>query len=438
VLEHYLRFGGVEVANSARLSAYLQSVGSPLHTAEACGCPTLTAALVGDPAPYTTPAADPAPWWDPNVPESGEFAGLLVLSVDGLDDRPVARQVTTAVVGGAALGPARVQPRTIVVTAVLLGSSCCGVDYGLRWLSSVLGDGGCGRGRGCDGDDLVLYACCPAAPGTPAQFAARHRRTVRRVALVDGPTVVARAGDGCPAGGCQVGADMVTVEFTLTAATPWLWTDPAPVLAVGLPRDAGTPCVQWCVHPGPACPTCRLADCPDMTTACADPNCATLSPPSPPPPATCFCEPLAANRACYTFSRVARPVWTPDVPIITVSAGSSVLRRVKISFYERTPAQAGLTCTQLADASRCSPHSVYSVGYVPAGGTMRLDGQVGRATVQCAGMSESSPDVWGRDGAPPTWRPLDCPSYCVCVEVDALVNPAANATLSVSLSGRAS
>ncbi|MET7572954.1 hypothetical protein ABZT04_31335 [Streptomyces sp. NPDC005492] len=67
-------------------------------------CPTLTAEMLGD-EPYTTPAADQAPWYDPNVPASEDFAGLLVLSMDGIDDYPVKRSVTNAVTGGGVLGP---------------------------------------------------------------------------------------------------------------------------------------------------------------------------------------------------------------------------------------------------------------------------------------------------------------------------------------------
>ncbi|NED79499.1 hypothetical protein G3I76_05245, partial [Streptomyces sp. SID11233] len=67
MLEWYLTLGGTEIANHARLSRYLETVGSPLTEASPCGCETFDAALVGD-EPYTTPEEDAAPWWDPDVP----------------------------------------------------------------------------------------------------------------------------------------------------------------------------------------------------------------------------------------------------------------------------------------------------------------------------------------------------------------------------------
>lgn len=473
-LEWYLSLGGVEIANSARLAAYLETVGSPLDSVGACSCETFRPDLVGD-LPYTTPddPDSPAPWYDPDVPESDEFAGLMVLSVEGLDDYPVKRTVTNAVVGGGSIGPARALPRTITVTGILLGSTCCGTDYGLHWLAEALR--GCTGGE-CDGDCLTLYNCCPPDDMDPETFAERHRRSLRRVALVDGPNVIARAGDGCTAGQCSTGADILTVEVVLTAATPWLWTDPVPVMEVAPPADDSTECVTWCVHGAPpstycvdvedTCPPgavaapvvdagcatdwpvheeepevpcagpCRLAPCPDPTAACADTSCLPPAPPVPTPPETCFCLPLAVERECYEMDLTDRPGWSVDVPMITVRAGSTDLRNLTISFYEHSPNHDDLTCAQIADLERCNPHSVYHVQFVPAGGALTLDGQIGRALVECGGVCESSPDVYGRDGTPPTWEPFGCATYCVCLSSDVQNPPAPDALVTVAVSGR--
>lgn len=436
MLFDYLEFGGVDVINSTRLRAYLESVGSPLTGYGDCGCPTLTPDALDD-LPYTTPddPDSPAPWYDPDVPESAQFAGLMVLDISGLDDFPMKRTVTNAVAGGAAFGPARVQPRTITVTGILLGATCCAVEYGLHWLAEALQ--GC-TGSGCGGDCLNVYNCCPPADMSREEFNARHRRTLRRVALVDGPTVTARSGDGCVAGQCSVGADILTVEFTLVAATPWAWTDPVPLLDVAAPTDDGTECITWCLHdsPAPCTGLCRLAACPDPLAACSDPTCLPPAPPVPTAPETCFCLPLAANRECYDLDLSGRPAWSTDAPMITVRAGSRDLRRLTISFYERTALDTALSCEEIADRDRCAPHSVYTVGYVPAGGAVLLDGQIGRAMVECGGQCETSPDVYGRDGNPPAWTAFSCARYCVCLETDALVTPAGDATVEIAVTGR--
>ncbi|MFI2300184.1 hypothetical protein ACH5AL_15275 [Actinacidiphila glaucinigra] len=435
----YMAYGGVEVANHARLGVYLQTVGSPLTSAGACGCPTVGAEQLGD-LPYTTPddADSPAPWYDPDVPESTDFAGIMVLEMSGIDDFPVRRNVTGGIIGGGSIGPARALPRTITVTALVLGATCCGVEYGLHWLGEVLQ--GC-TGSACDGDCLTLYSCCPGEEDlTPEQFNAEHRRTLRRVALVDGPNVVARSGTGCATGDCQSGADIITVEFVLTAAMPWLWTDTTPVLEVAPPGDDSTDCIDWCVHApdGPGCDgPCRFAPCPDPTAACADPRCAPPPPPTPTLPSeTCYCLPVAVERECYDLDLTDRPAWSTDAPMITVRAGSSDLRNLTLEIFERAAGDEALTPGEVADLYRCTPYSAFHVTYVPAGGALTLDGQVGRATVECGGVCESSPDVYGREGLPPTWRTLGCASYVICLTSDVSNPPSPSAMVSVGVSGR--
>lgn len=467
---------GLEIFNSARLDCYLGSVGSGLDSVGTCVCENFDHETLGH-LPYVNPAYDLAPWYDPDIPESADFAGLMVLSVDGMDDHPMERTVTRSVTGGAALGPSRALPRTITVTGLLLGATCCGVAFGMRWLSQALG--GC-TGDGCGGDCLTVYNCCPSATETPAEFKARHRRTLRRVALTEGPRVIARRGDACSGSTCcSAGSDIITVEFVLTAGTPWLWTDAEPVLEIPVPTDDGTGCITWCVHnapgdnPDPFCfsldnetclpggvrlqfdeetcdvlwpatdeplgpcdTTCRLKPCEDMASRCVDPACRVPVPPAPVPPETCFCHALGTNDAYCEMDLSCFPKCFGTVPIISVRAGSSDLKRVTIKFFERRPEHEGMTCAEVAEVERCNPHSVFEVAFVPAGGVMILDGQVGRAFVECMGDCGGSPDAFGGDGGPLEFPLLDCDSYCVQISADALATPASDSSISVALSGR--
>lgn len=473
-IEDYLTMGGVEITNSARLATYLETVGSPLADPGVCGCPTLTAEVLGD-APYSTPDADEAPWYDPDVPESADFAGFRILSIDGLDDYPMRRATTSAVRGGAALGPSQVMPRTVTITGILLGATCCAVEYGLHWLSEAMA--GC-AGAGCDGDCMEVFNCCPGEDEDPELFRARHLRTVRRVALTQGPTVTARNGTGCTVGECSIGADVITVEIILVAATPWLWTEPTPILDVPLPSDDSDTCVTWCIHgatppswcvevtdaecaPGSiaaavveddaACArawpvteieretcagTCRFAACVDPLSRCSDPLCDMPAPPMPTSLDTCYCLPLAVEREVYELDLTDRPGWSRDVPMITVRSGSTDLRNVTLTFYERPLGGEEMTCEEVVEFQRCHPHSQYHISFVPAQGAVVLDGQIGRSTVQCGAFCETSRDVYGIDGAPPTFEAFTCGTLCLSIETDVMHPPSELASVTFSVSGR--
>lgn len=438
-----MSIGGQELWNVLRTQAYLENVGSPFTTgASWCSCETLTAAMLDDSDGYSTPTLDPAPWYDADLPDSAGFLGFLPLTVSALEDNTRARNVTNAVGGGGIFGPSRQLPRTITVTGLLVGDSCCSVEYGLHYLSEALA--GC-TGDTCDGDCVEMFNCCPDAATTRAEFLADHRRTFRRTALVSGPTVTDRVGSGgsCAKGTCGANGDIIQVEFVLVAASPQPWTDVIPLLDVTLPIGGTGGCIEWCLShvvsdddipcdPG----ECAHAPCKSATNPCADPLRAVLAPPEPTTPNPGFCIPIASERACYTIDLSDRPQWSSDVPVITVTAGSSELRNVSVIIYER-PADTTMTCDQVADASRCAPVNSYYITYIPANGSVTIDGQTGRATMDCEGVCQSASTVFGSaDGGPVKVNEMTCASYCVCVETDPLFPPAADAGMSLGVSGK--
>lgn len=454
MLTDFFATGSQEIWNTARLAAYLQNVGSPFDTGAAiCRCDTLSATLLADGSDdgtpttgYDTPAQDPAPWYDVDLPESGEFLGFLPLSITGLDDNPRSRNVTNAVGGGGVFGPLRALPRTITVSGLVIGTTCCGVDYGIHYLSEALSVG-C-TGDACDGDCATMYNCCPEAGLTKAQFDAAHRRTIRRIALVDGPTVTERRSTGsCARSQCAAGGDIVQVEFTLVAASPWFWTEPVPLLDVALPIGGSGDCIEWCLSratspadivQGIVCAPgeCLHAQCKSAVDACADPRNTVPSPPQPTVPEASFCVPIADERACYTISLANRPQWSSDVPTWTLRAGAKELRNVKVAFFERKNGDTR-SCDTIADADRCNPVAEWYITYVPANGSITFDGQIGQATTECEGNCQSASTVFGdADGGPVKAPELNCASYCVCLSTDPSFPPAADAHFSLSVSGR--
>lgn len=152
--------GGVEIVNDSRTSAYLRNGIKPgtLTVNGDCGCSNILA-LAGCDTEYTTPANDNAPWYDPAIPSSAEFAGFLTSEFEGMSST-YTRSITESISDGATLGRSRFGSRTMTWKGFLFGSSCCGVAYGLRWLSKTL-QGSKKCGNNCFGDDLELLVCCP-------------------------------------------------------------------------------------------------------------------------------------------------------------------------------------------------------------------------------------------------------------------------------------
>ncbi len=437
MLTDFLYLGNQEIANTTRLQAYLTNVGSPFTSGRAiCNCPAVTPAMLGD-AAYTTPGdpASPAPWYDADVPVSAEFLGFLPLSIAGLRDNTRSRTVTAGVNGGGFFGPSRPQPRTMVVRGVLVGVSCCGAEYGLDYLTDALN--GCSGGL-CDGDCLTLFDCCPDAAMTQEQWDREHSRTFRRVSLTDGPNVLSWDGDGgsCSRGTCG-GGGLIQGEFTLAAATPWAFGREVSLLDVPLPRDTAE-CVAWCVHTddGEPCEDCNFRPCPVDEQPGADPAFPIPTPPQPQAPRTAICDPLATAVACYALDLAARPQWAEDVPVITVFSGAQPMRQVKISLYAKTLPYADMTCDEAMGDLACDPIAVWNIGYVPAQSYLTLDGEVQRAIQTFSGQCVQSATVTGGNGGGVTWPELDCADYCLCIESNAMIPPAADATVSFAVSGR--
>lgn len=422
----YLCFCGIEIANSARTLAYM-SAGVKPHTMrahEGCGCPELNLILGDD--NYVRPDLDPTPpdWVDANVPESYEFAGLLITNIEGLDAAPRSRVTTERIGDGSVIGRARIGARVITVTGLLIGSSCCGIDYGMRWLSSALnGSLNCG-GSGCGGCDLVYLTCCPdICEDSPdyvshADCAADYWRTLRDVALIEGPTATGYVGGACS---CCNACPAREVQFTLMAGRPHALRD-AVVVVEGETWDDDDPetdCTEW--SNADDCED-ETESCTPDTTSCLDEalaaiGCATTSPPELPTPTNpCVCTPLTRRRHCIDIpSSVLTPIWSDVVTDIEIYAGSLALKGVRIRFY---PNPLG---RDIEDLDACAFCAEVNMSVVPAYTTLRVDSTRRRITVMCPGSDEVSAGgaVTGADGGVFDWPVLDCGTpYLMCVEAD--------------------
>lgn len=441
--EGFICLGGLEIVNNDRTVAYSRNritdpdcvSGDCFPIADDCGrCPTIHTGDI-----YLSPADDPAPWFDPSVPESAEFHGLLVTSVTGLGPGKVTRSTTGRASGiGEILGQSRQASPVVTVTGILLGESCCGMDFGRRWLSAML-TGGCGDAARCRGEDMVFYTCCPdegvTSPGespaeSPAEVFGAFSRTLKGAALISGiETVEMVQNPGCP-------CPLEKIEFQVAASWPCMFT-PAAVLGTDVPFVPFEP---------PIDDACRFhwVKCPDGPRDCDDPNLCLIDPNCPPPmkpprpPAIknpCTCAPWAPASGCFDIDALDIPDHADGIPIITIRSGADELKHVSIRVYQNP---LGLAPEELDPCAACG---AVLVSRIPPNSVFIMDGTDRSVTVICPGNAptDASPLLAQAGGRLPfEWPEIACGTitYTVCVEVDADTLDQVGASFDVALAAR--
>lgn len=160
VYSGWLSIAGVEIANAARVEAYVRNLipGFPLRGCQ--GCDSLIAAL-GD-EPYYSPLQDDAPWLDVANPATRDFYGFYPLALEGVDDSTSSTEVVQSIGPGGYNNVPRDSTREIRVKGVLVAGNALALESGMAWLKEALLPGLCGdHGGACVGATMCYYAACP-------------------------------------------------------------------------------------------------------------------------------------------------------------------------------------------------------------------------------------------------------------------------------------
>lgn len=388
---NWLMLGGVEVINTARAQAYTLT-GCGGHQV-GCACPGLAQAIEGDDAfpGYGESPEGEAPWWDPAVPESVEFLGIIGTDAEGLGKGTATRTPVDLALGGANIGAIRHGRREWTYTATLIATSEAGLAYGSAWLASQLeGDDECWGSPAC------VFAWCPGS-------AAEGDRAVRHlfdVGVLEGPTPVQifKASES---------TWYKVVDFTLVAGNPWLYSDPY----ITLGHDQAQESVIR-VPPGGI-----AADCPPVSACAYDPDCPPPPLPPLPPQPVDPCWPrtgFQAQRLMFSVPPGGVATAYETVPVVRVEAGDAPLRRLSVRFYANP---TGADCSRWVD--RCQSCGEANIAYMPAGSVLTLDGRRQRTELDCSGgrgLALSEPVPFGPNGGLFSWPVLSCASG-LCVEV---------------------
>jgi hypothetical protein len=284
----WFNLGEMELANASRVVDHLavpDDGSSPL-----CGCnlhvgyddtwPELKLLMTGSADPYVITEA---PWYDAAIPESGEFAGVWVMDVKGLDALPVQRELSENLCAGGVASTHRDAARPITFTALIVACSNAGAEFGLDWLACVLRQA---TVRG--GVPMTFLGSHPS--GTAG---ALDPRMMNSVVLTSSATVMETSGRGGSSRHRQ--SSVYRVEFTLTAGDPYVYASPTDEIVSW--DSTTTEPITW-VH-APNCNSPADCDLPVMFSTGCEPPQITVVPAAPVP--TCGgCVPV-----CEVERRVA-------------------------------------------------------------------------------------------------------------------------------------
>lgn len=420
--EGWISYGSVEVANSARVRAYVGAApwwdrsrdpeDEDLHLA------------LGDGA-YGSPFSDNPPWVDPNDMDTYRFWGVHPLSVTGLEDSTRTATVSESILDGGFIGGRRKATRSIVVGAMLLGEDDAAVAAGLNWLSSVL-DGSCSD---CDGDSLCYLQAIPYIDETladPSECAEDYIRTIPRVSCISGPTVVAKT---------LLSDDSVMwrVQFAFTAQTPWVFGTEIEVAADMIASSrAALPGFLW-----PPIEQ-RDFDCPGSNVGPANLIQDPLLPPFPVVPTIPrisnlgYAPPDAWSRWAMQLPEALIPQWNDVVPTLRIRTGP-VERRYLRFRYHADP----LGRFSVPDLDSCSYCGEFVISYLPPDSIITIDGVAESITVELPGgiVVDGESLVWGTDGGPFVWPVISC-GFSYVLTMDTIRDSDPPAMVSVALNQR--
>lgn len=208
----WVEFGDRELFNISRTAQLAESLGIDTVWTEPESVQWIQDALAGEDYGFVSAA----PWYDDGHPPSAEFAGLLPLSLTGLDDSTMESTPVEYVTDGGNPGRTRNTTLPLVANVAIVASTNRGADFGKRWLDRVL-RGSLAKTDTCSGLDLRYFQFVQGeGDGAPPQV---HRRNVK---ATRGTSVTRKHRTDCS----------VTwfVTFTLTAADPYEYGEPEPVL----------------------------------------------------------------------------------------------------------------------------------------------------------------------------------------------------------------
>lgn len=410
----WLSYGGVELANLSRTAQLAEAMGIDTVWTDPATVQWIEDALTGG-VGDDYDLVEAAPWYDAGVPASAEFAGVVVLSLPGLDDSTKESGTVEYITDGGASTGLRSKTLPLVANFGLVASTERGADFGKRWLDRVLA--GNPDRMFCSGSDLRYFQYRQEAGlGVPP---IKHRRNV---SITRGTSITRKRYTHCSA--------LWLVTFTLTANDPFEYGEPVEQFtglgpgSIALQSPVGgTAIIESGTLP------MNEQECPvyDYTPIYDPLHPALVAPPTAPefyPDGWDFPEGVAFNRYWVRLSPT-EPSALNFVPVLTLTPESTDVRMVRVRVW---PGDA------IPD-STCEPLWSAYVTYAPSGMGFVIDGEQ-KAAYAWDGVSplvrRTDSLVYGDNATPLQWPSFNHPDGLL-VTLDIKTTEAGAADLELAL-----
>jgi hypothetical protein len=370
----WLTYGDVELFNLSRTTQLAEALGIDAVWTDPAQVAWIETALDGEDYDLITAA----PWYDADYPASGEFAGVMPLSISGLDDSTLEATITEFITPGGSAGTARNATLPIVAKVAIIASTARGADFGKRWLDRVLT--GSGERQFCSGSQMRYFRW----PDTAAPQA--HRRDV---SLTRGTKVVSKRVNSC--------SHTWIVTFTWTAGDPFEYGDDEPRVtnlgSLDVEAPVGAPAItsgslELVEEPCPVFDYSPLYD-PLYPTLVVPPVVPTFYPEG------WYLVPGAFFTRHWARIETVEPSSLAVVPIVTLTTDIDI-RMIRVSFWPNASDTDDM----------CDPLWEAIISYLPAGLDFVLDGEQSVAYAW-DGVSEqvrrTDSLVYGAEAVPVDW-----------------------------------
>lgn len=386
-------YGCVDFANNERTFAYYRwacannmfPAGCKPDIRDLCMC-----AADAPLTPFVDPITDGVCWYDPSVPESSHFLGIIVLNRP-YESATFSRDTSDGFIEGSILNRPKILGKSFVFEALILATSSEGKNYGEEWLKSLLRDSPCTSSENdcesCFGKRMGMRKFCPDIESTDDGI---HEWF--GVGLTEDVTSTddASTRQAC----CDI---LYPITFTLQSSSPYSFSSTEfAVCEKPVDPDDYVRCYDWtqdCLE------CCEAVECDRCKY---DPVCTCFpfiipEPALPRDNACDICTPLAKIYECCGTGEL--PATYDSTFKIEIFSGYDVnnqafldsgMRDFTFKIYEN-PKDFPCITDDDSYALWCNenPCTEFAVNYIPYNSTLVIDGRTQKVTLNCNGSCAS-------------------------------------------------